>query len=88
MGGVIWIQPMYINVHLALLVVFVAAAHALSAHSDCVVPHTPNEDDSPAIMEVFRRCNVDSTITFSRGVAYNAWTPMKWQNLSKCLVSA
>lgn len=54
----------------------------LVKRASCVVPHTDGADDSPAIMEVFGRCNVDSTIVFSKGVDYNVWTPVKWFGLS------
>ncbi|KIM28546.1 glycoside hydrolase family 28 protein [Serendipita vermifera MAFF 305830] len=53
-----------------------------ATNNNCIVPHTPNADDSPAIMEVFGRCSVNKTIVFSAGVAYNAWTPMRWTGLS------
>jgi hypothetical protein len=68
---------------LVLLASVLAAAvdAKTNSTSNCVVPHTPNADDSPAIMEVFGRCNANSTIVFSAGVEYNAWTPMRWTNL-------
>ncbi|KAG8808731.1 hypothetical protein FRC17_003805 [Serendipita sp. 399] len=65
-----------------LLFVFAAIVAAQPPTNNCVVPHTANADDSPAIMEVFTRCNVNSTITFKAGVEYNAWSPMKWFNLT------
>ncbi|KAG8818553.1 hypothetical protein FRC18_012428 [Serendipita sp. 400] len=60
----------------------VVVAATPSPTTKCVVPHTADVDDSPAIMEVFTRCNVNSTITFKAGVEYNAWSPMKWFNLT------
>lgn len=55
---------------------------SVDARKNCYVPHTDGVDDSPAIMEVFGRCNVDSNIIFNTNIIYNAWSPMKWFNLT------
>jgi hypothetical protein len=51
----------------------------------CSVPHKDGADDSAKIVEVFKRCNTNSEIVFEDGVKYNAWSPMKWDNLSAYL---
>ncbi|KIM29881.1 glycoside hydrolase family 28 protein [Serendipita vermifera MAFF 305830] len=53
----------------------------------CKVPHTANADDAPAIVQVFKDCNVNSEITFQKNVAYNAWSPMKWDNLTNVVIN-
>ncbi|PVF94155.1 pectin lyase-like protein [Serendipita vermifera] len=63
---------------LVLLGVNLANAGSSSSNNNCVVPHTNGVDDTPAIMEVVNRCSVNSTITFSKGVKYNTWSPMTW----------
>ena len=66
---------------LLLSLLFLSFATSPSFAKTCTVPHG-NGDDSPAIMKAFQDCKTDSTIVFSKGVKYNAWSPMSWSGLS------
>jgi hypothetical protein len=69
---------------LSLLVLFGATGLAFAAsRKECTVPRGDDStDDSPAILKTFQECNTNSTIIFSSGVKYNAWSTMSWSNLS------
>jgi hypothetical protein len=77
-----------------LLVWGVAVSGALAEEiQQCIVPshhesvgYDSTVSDSEAIEEVFARCSSDSEITFSEGVEYNVFSPLKATNLSNVLV--
>ena len=68
-----------------LLVIFSVTSSVIAAsRRTCTVPNGDGTtDDSPAILKVFQECNTNSSIIFSSGVKYNAWSPMSWNGLSR-----
>ncbi|KAF8752871.1 glycosyl hydrolase 28 family [Rhizoctonia solani] len=64
-----------------------AVAAAGSSKKTCVVKHTKNSDDTPAILDAFSKCQKDGNVVFSKGVTYNAWTPFAVYNLSNVIVN-
>ena len=78
-------RPISIRLTMSLLLSLLALLFATSPSfaKTCTVSHgNGNTDDSPAIMKAFQDCKSDSTIVFSSGVKYNAWSPMNWSGLS------
>lgn len=47
----------------------------------CLMPHTPNGDDSPGIIAAAANCLVNSTIIFAANTTYNLLTPLSFTNL-------
>ncbi|KAG8732497.1 hypothetical protein FRC10_000888 [Ceratobasidium sp. 414] len=69
------------------LLAAVAASSGSSSKKTCVVKHTKNADDSPAILDAFSKCQKNGNVVFSKGVTYNAWTPFAVFNLSNVVVN-
>jgi hypothetical protein len=69
---------------LSLLFLFFSASPSFAVlKKECIVPYGDGKtDDSPAILQTFQKCNENSVIIFSKGVKYNAWSPMYWKDLS------
>jgi hypothetical protein len=57
-------------------------AHAVSATTTFVVPHTAGQDDTPALTAALAGYTSYSTILFQSGVTYNIFTPIKFPVLN------
>lgn len=49
----------------------------------CVVGHTDNADDTPAIIKAFKDCSSHADIVFDAKYTYNAYTPVSLTDLSE-----
>lgn len=65
------------------------SASLVSAWNTYVVPHTDNQDDSPALVSALKNSSLvtNSTILFQKGITYNIWTPIKFPTLQNVEVS-
>ncbi|KJA19224.1 glycoside hydrolase family 28 protein [Hypholoma sublateritium FD-334 SS-4] len=57
-------------------------AHLVSAWSTFTVPHTPGEDDTPAVLAALSSYAENATIIFQSGITYNIFTPVKFPVLN------
>ncbi|KAJ7696742.1 pectin lyase fold/virulence factor [Mycena rosella] len=57
-------------------------ASAALAWDTFVVPHTPNENDTPGLLALVTNHSTNATIMFSKGVTYNIFTAIKFPVLS------
>lgn len=46
------------------------------------VPHTPGEDDTPALVAALPKFTTNATIVFSKGIHYNIFTPIRFPVLT------
>ena len=68
------VQIQQIFLLIALLPFFGAA----QGGNTFVVPHTPGQDDAPALLAGLQGFTSDSTILFQRGTTYNIFSPVKF----------
>ena len=66
----------------AKLCTFVAVAQLVGAWNTFTVPHSPGQDDTPAILAALPGFSANSTILFQEGFTYNIFTPIKFPTLS------
>ncbi|KAJ3794074.1 pectin lyase fold/virulence factor, partial [Lentinula aff. detonsa] len=50
--------------------------------STFVVPHTADQDDTPALTAALANFSTNSTILFQKGTTYNIFTPIKFPTLT------
>lgn len=65
--------------NLCSLVVYVSAAVAWNTF---VVPHSPGQDDTPALVAALPTLVANSSIVFQKGITYNIFTPIKFPVLN------
>lgn len=53
-----------------------------SAWNTFVVPHSPGQDDAPAILAALPTLVANSSIVFKKGITYNIFTPIKFPVLN------
>jgi polygalacturonase len=53
----------------------------------CVVSHTDNADDAPAVRSAVASCATNGVIEFEQGVSYNIWSPVYFENLVNSTIS-
>jgi len=63
-----------------------ASISVVDAKSCTVQSSSGKSDDSPAIAKALAECAKDSVITFSEGIDYNVFNPVKASNLSNVTI--
>jgi hypothetical protein len=71
-------SPSGMNLNLAKLCIFAAVAQLVGAWNTFTVPHSPGQDDTPAILAALPKFVANSTILFQEGFTYNIFTPIKF----------
>ncbi|KAJ3785430.1 pectin lyase fold/virulence factor [Lentinula aff. detonsa] len=56
--------------------------HPVASWSTFVVPHTADQDDTPALTAALANFSTNSTILFQKGTTYNIFTPIKFPTLT------
>ena len=59
-----------------------AGAHLVNAWTNFTVPHTPGEDDTPALLAALPDYVENATILFKGETTYNIFTPIKFPVLN------
>lgn len=59
-----------------------AGVHLAHAWNTFVVPHTPGQDDTPALLAALPSYSTNATILFKEGITYNIFTPVKFPLLT------
>jgi hypothetical protein len=64
------------------LVILCALAVTSSAWKTFIVPHSPDQDDTPALLQALPNFTSDATILFAKGFTYNIFTPVRFPTLT------
>uniref|UniRef100_A0A0W0FJ81 galacturonan 1,4-alpha-galacturonidase n=1 Tax=Moniliophthora roreri TaxID=221103 RepID=A0A0W0FJ81_MONRR len=65
-----------------LLIIISVLFQLAAAWKTFVVPHTPGQDDTPALLSGLANYTSDSTILFEKGKTYNILTPVTFPTLT------
>jgi len=76
----LWTYSFMFALHLKLarICTFVAVVQLVGAWNTFTVPHSPGQDDTPAILAALPSFVTNSTILFQEGLTYNIFTPIKF----------
>jgi hypothetical protein len=72
------------------LISALCSASLAAAWTTYVVPHSPGNDDTPALAAALaanKSLLTDATILFQKGITYNISTPISFPNLQNVVVS-
>ncbi|KIM38231.1 glycoside hydrolase family 28 protein [Hebeloma cylindrosporum] len=71
-----------LRLNLARLCTLFAIVRLVGAWSTFTVPHSPGNDDTPALLAALPGFATNSTILFQEGITYNIFTPIKFPVLN------
>jgi hypothetical protein len=67
---------------LSQLFVTTACVSAALGWNTFIVPHSPGQDDTPALVEALPNLAANSSIVFKKGITYNIFTPIEFPVLN------
>ena len=76
--------------HLLHIASVLSSVHLALAWRTYIVPHSPENDDTPALAAAFSAdptLATNATILFARGVTYNILTPIRFPRFENVIVS-
>lgn len=72
---------------IASLLLSTACLSGATAWNTFVVPHSPGQDDTPALMAALPNLVANSSIVFKKGITYNIFTPIQFPVLNNVEVA-